>query len=117
MRFNSSPPRGREVADLSNERIVVGNSSVVFDAQNLSNVRQRILRQFSDVPVAACNEKKAGLIECDTRPIAVAVCRTFSTAAATCQPSCAKMRLGNEDVLAFRQRRTAVPFRAIDRER
>src|SRR5438094_83575 len=105
-----------KVSELADERIVGWNGPVVFDAKNFPNVRKRILRQFPDVAIAAGNEEKSSLVECDPRTITIAVGRAFSAATSRGTSACTEMRFGNENILTFSDCRATVPFRAIHGE-
>ena len=100
----------RQVAGLADERVVFRHAAVVFDPDDLAEMRIRLLRRHRHVALAERDEERAVFVPREPRAVAAA------RGADTFVP---RSLDGNrdEDVLAVGERRTAVPSRAIDRRR
>src|SRR5688572_11285337 len=104
----------RPVTRSTDKGVVRRNRPVVPDTNNLADVRTRLLRLLSVIPVSTCDVQESRLVECDARAVA-AVGRSLP-ATPLRRTSPAIVGLGNKDVLKVRYCRAAIPSRASHRE-
>src|SRR6185369_14848202 len=97
----------RLVTRPADERIVRGHAAVVADAEDLADVRVRILRRGWIVPIAERHIQEAGSVPREARAVAAA-----RWPESLRRSGSAVIRIGDEDVLDVSQRRSAIPLRA-----
>src|SRR6185295_13270902 len=102
----------RLVSRSADERVVRGHAAVIADAEDLADVRVRILRRGWIVAIAERDIQEAGSIPREARAVAAAR-RTESLR----RSRSAVIRIGDEDVFDVGQRRSAVPLRTEYRRR